>query len=263
MEWALMLAVFCALLAILALGLKAVDDAERENRLMEMQLHSEQMYREALEARIMEMRRFRHDVDGLLRAIELSGGASVKSSAPTGGMMLVDDASLVDDAFAGNGFDGDNPPVLPKSLREAFPLVAAIIELKCIQCAEEDVVFDAVVADDFASTAVAAGVREQDVCASVQNLLQNAYDESLRIKTADQRSMSLCMNRHGDKAAIRVTNCTESEEPPTFRTKKADGESHGVGLFLVNRAAAKYDSEPQVSFDGHAKLLTIDVELGL
>ena len=68
--WLISILITIAVLVILSLGMNIVANLESENRAVEAQLHAAQMYDEAFDARMKEMQRFRHDVNGLLQAIE-------------------------------------------------------------------------------------------------------------------------------------------------------------------------------------------------
>lgn len=254
MVWAVMFLALVVLLVLFGAGLNAVDVAGRDNRLEAARLRSEQMYREALETRTQDVRRFRHDVNGLLQAIEFAGedrGAGSGEGACAASIADAWEGAAVLDAAA-----------VSASIRKSFPLVAAIIGLKLSQCAEAGIDFRGDVADGFAEAAVAAGVSEADLCALVQNLLENAYEENLRIADPAQRAMELRMTGAGGVAVVEVANRTASDERPTFQTSKAHPDSHGVGLRVVDQVAAKFGTDPHVSFDPQARTIRIRVALG-
>ena len=314
MVWAVMFLALVVLLVLFGAGLNAVDVAGRDNRLEAARLRSEQMYREALETRTQDVRRFRHDVNGLLQAIEFAGedrgagsgegacaasiadaweGAAVLGAATVsvaGAVAAVDGVEGVGvastpeldgatGAVCAPISEGNSKPAIvafasagpcprsfafavSSSIRKSFPLVAAIIGLKLSQCAEAGIDFRGDVADDFAEAAAAAGASEADLCALVQNLLENAYEENLRIADPAQRAMELRMIGAGGVAVVEVANRTASDERPTFQTSKAHPDSHGVGLRVVDQIAAKFGTDPHVSFDPQARTIRIRVALG-
>lgn len=251
MAWLIILPIFVALFALLGVGLKAVNKAEQENYLLANQLRSEEMFRQALEERTAEVRRFRHDVNGLLQAIEFAGVANGNSPAQHDSRALGRDGE--------DGALSDKGPAVPKSLRRAFPLVGAIIDLKRIQCKEDEVELSIEIADSFADAAIEAGIAEADLCAMVQNLLENAYEASLRIGDAALRTIDLRMDCPDGQLSISVTNCTDSDERPTFQTNKAHPESHGVGLQTISKVISKYGGEQRVVFNSGQRMLTIQV----
>ena len=81
---ALLAAVAISGLLIAGLGVYAVERLESENEILEAEVESSRMYQEALGRRIEQVRRYRHDADGLLRAIEHALRQSEVSSSDEG-----------------------------------------------------------------------------------------------------------------------------------------------------------------------------------
>lgn len=79
---------FFVLVLCASFGLRVIESIERENRLVEAELQASQLYRESLDSRVEQVCRYRHDADGLLRALEQSIGhhadAPVTDSAAVG-----------------------------------------------------------------------------------------------------------------------------------------------------------------------------------
>ena len=70
------------------------------------------------------------------------------------------------------------------------------------------------------------------------------------------------MTGAGGVAVVEVANRTASDERPTFQTSKAHPDSHGVGLRVVDQIAAKFGTDPHVSFDSQERTIRIRVALG-
>lgn len=235
--WLLLVLITVAVLVILGLGLRFVENLESENRAVEAQLRSAQMYDEAFEVRMKELQRFRHDVNGLLQTIEY--GSKVRTA---------------DDGTDPSGGE-------QASCQEAGLLMDALLELKRAQCDSANIAFTTDVNAGWRAFAQARGIEEADVQAVAQNLLQNAYEASLEVFPESDRLIGFCMGDRDGKLRIETTNRIASDVVPTFETTKPDPEQHGIGLKVVEDIAVSYGGGKNVAFDPPTRLLTICVML--
>ena len=236
-------ALFVILLAIASIGLRVIEGMERENRLVEAELETSQLYRESLGSRAELVRRYRHDADGLLRAIEYS----------------IDPDERVENAETPlqlKGADGALTPLGAGS--HQLPLADAAVQSKRRLCADAGIEFPCTIDPAFAEASIRKGVSEVDLCIALQNLLDNAYEESLRAKAAGAGPMmSLELACNPDGLSITVANRTASTTPPEFRTHKAQPELHGVGLQVVRDIVREHDGNLASSFDAETHILAI------
>lgn len=239
-------ALFVALLLLASLGLRAIEGIERENRLIESELETSQLYRESLAARAEQVRRYRHDADGLLRAIEytLENDEPARVAGPVSSHAADSASDLA---------TGEHP----------FLLADAAIESKRRLCASKTISFSSEIDPEFAAAAVRCNVNEADLCIVLQNLLDNAYEASLKAQSAGvEPSIALSLESPDEKSLlISVNNRIAGSKPPDFRTHKERPELHGVGLTLVNNIAKTYRGSLTHSFDSDAQILTMTVKL--
>lgn len=254
--WMLTLLIAFTVLALLGLGIRFVEGLESENRAIEAQLRAAQMYDAALDARMKEARRFRHDVDGLLQAVEFAAasegasGISAEKSIDGLGAMA-----------GGNAGEGPSCNVDSTTQEGQGSLLNAVLDLKHAQCAEAGIRFACEVDDGWLLFSTRRQIDVDDVRAIVQNLLQNAYEASLEVQPASERIIEFELLSRDGKLEIKVANRTPSSTMPTFRTTKEDSEQHGIGLQIVEDVVRSYDGVKLVDFDSSARLLTIRVTL--
>ena len=235
--WLLLISITIAVLIVLGLGLQIVANLESENRAVEAQLHAAQMYDEAFDAHMKEMQRFRHDVSGLLQAIEYESKARTASDGIC--------SNEVDQAFA----------------RKPDSLVDALLALKQAQCESAQIAFSSDVDAGWRMFAQERGIEEVDVQAVAQNLLQNAYEASFEVFPESSRLIGFRMDDSDGKLRIEVTNRIVSDEMPTFETTKSNPKQHGVGLKVVEDIVTSYGGGKDIAFDPLTRLLTVRVML--
>ncbi|MDO4533027.1 MAG: GHKL domain-containing protein [Coriobacteriia bacterium] len=245
MELVMTSLLFLVLILLASFGLRVIEGMERENRLVEAELQASQLYRESLDSRVEQVRRYRHDADGLLRALEQSIGRYPDTSAP--GSTVVDQEPNL--GF-GSGYC-------------QLPLADAAIQSKRRLCADAGISFTHELAPDFAAVGARRGVSESDLCIVLQNLLDNAYEASLEAKAVGvEPAMSLRLSIQGKgDLRITVTNRTASAEPPEFRTRKSNPQLHGVGLQVVNDIARTHGGSFTSDFNPATQILTMAVRL--
>lgn len=242
----LLVAVAAACLLVVSLGILAVDRLESENEILEAEIESSHMYQEALGQRIEQVRRYRHDADGLLRAIEHALHRSETSSVDEGERIAGEDE-------------------YPELWDGAYPLVQAAIDLHKRQCVESGIPFLCSIAEDFGRGIADCGMEEAELCIVLQNLLDNAYEANCRIDARVEPRfapmMSLDARVDGRRLVLEVANRTASSEQPSLRTSKPQRELHGVGLMVVQDVARKHGGTVTASFDADARVMRVVFKL--
>lgn len=237
---------FFALILLASLGLRVIEGMERENRLEEAELQASQLYRDSLDSRVEQVRRYRHDADGLLRAIEHSLGDESGALAGT--------AVGSEEGGSSLGFGMGH---------SQLPLAEAAVQSKRRLCSDEGIAFTYEMDPGFTAEAMARGISEPDLCIVLQNLLDNAYEASLEAKAAGiAPAMSLRLDvREGGGLDIVAGNRTVSATAPVFRTGKANPRLHGVGLQVVNDIARTHGGSLSSEFDSATHVLAMRVRL--
>jgi len=108
------------------------------------------------------------------------------------------------------------------------------------------------------------GVSDADLCGLLSNLLENAVEACLRIKTG-RRVIRLGFTRVGDDMVIRVENTTDADVTPigeggAFQSSKSPGRI-GYGLASVRAIVKRYDGAVTFSWDKEKRLFTSVVVL--
>ena len=251
MEILMTSALFFVLSLLASLGLRVIEEMERTNRLAEAELQASELYRESLDSRVEQVRRYRHDADGLLRAVESMMGQDATSASKN--RASANTASRLGESGSALVLDTGLPDL---------PLADAAIQSHRRSCADVGIAFTCEVDPAFASETTRRGVSEPDLCIVLQNLLDNAFEASLEAKEAGiEPRMTLFMDLPDGGMRIAVGNRTVSAEPPVFRTRKDDPHLHGVGLEVVRDIARIYRGSLTPSFDSSTRTLTMTVRL--
>ena len=239
------IAVLASIMAFSSL-FKLAERLEEENRLLTMSIETSRIYKEALDEKVREIRKFRHDAVGLLQAIDMYDPGSGPGAAV---QYRKSDAEV-------NG----------RNVRSCMPLLEAIIELKRNQCDEAGIGFAC--PDEIPEHWTMPGMPEEtDLCLLIQNLLENAYEACLRIDDPAKRLMELSLGNDpgsdGDEempaAWVRVVNSIDEKEKVSFFTGKSDRELHGIGLRIVDDIVKKYNGEKIVRTDTDEHRITVEV----
>ena len=231
MGWLATLMVAIAALALLGLGLRFVENLELENRAVESQLRAARLYDKALEERVKEMQRFRHDINGLLQAIEYS--------------QYLQRNGETEPAFKG-----------------ASTLINSTLKLAKQQCAEANIDFSCDIDESFIAKANGLEIEESDIYAVVRNLIENALEASMEIQPASDRFIFTRLSAQENGLAIEVSNRIAKNEMPTFETTKEDVHQHGIGLQIVNDIATRHGGDARPSLDAATRTLSMHVQLG-
>lgn len=88
---------------------------------------------------------------------------------------------------------------------------------------------------------------DEDMCALLTNLLDNAIEECLRLLERGAKEAELCIDIHPHQTYLLIT-CVNSTDRTAFnrldkglRTTKSDKELHGYGTRIVTKIAEKYN----------------------
>ena len=218
---------FLSLLVLARIALLIED----ENGAIEKEIQMSRIYEEALQERVREIRQFRHDVKGLLQAMDRTASPGPMESST-------------------------------EERQSSLPLLSAILELKEQQCEQSCVDFLMDKAT-LISAVQDSGIDETDICLLLQNLLDNAYEASLKIPEKSQRAVYLDMKVNDSIKEIVVTNSISPTEGFSYRTSKANPEQHGIGLKIVDRITKKYGGKRTVEIDGNNHRVKVTVTLDL
>lgn len=100
-------------------------------------------------------------------------------------------------------------------------------------------------------------VKEEDLCALLANLLDNAIEASAGEAQGD---VQLFLDYVKGYLRVRVRNRTEEdvlEKNPTLLTTKGDRGHHGIGLSVVRSIAAKYQGDFQARWENGYFCVTV------
>lgn len=210
-------------LVLLGIGMRIVWSVELENRMTEAEIESSRRYQAMLGDRIEQVRRYRHDADALLRAIERAT-----------------------EFGAGQ-----------------FPLSQAALELQRHRCEQAGIPFivetedisEALIArevSDYDLCLVLQNLLDNAYEASV------AKDPSA-LPVEDREITLHVAGEDSGAVIIEVRNCIDDDTLPDFRTGKANPDLHGVGVRVVADIARKYGGELVPSLDPETRTLTMAV----
>lgn len=240
MSYVVMSVVFVVVLSLLSLGAKIVDSIEEESLRVENEIATARACRTSLAGRVEEVRRYRHDADSLVRAVE---------------------QAMLDEGARG----GEGGVPADGGATGGFALAWATIEMHRRLCAEAVIPFDCEVDGRFEHEADACGITEAELCIVLQNLLDNAYEASLAI-SSDESRFGRCVGLRMRQVAggglhIEVRNRVATPDAPSMNTSKASPEFHGVGLQAVADIAKEHGGSVESEFDAAERLFTMVVEL--
>lgn len=98
------------------------------------------------------------------------------------------------------------------------------------------------------------GIREDDLCSLLLNLLDNALEAASKIPSPGVREVECTIKVKQGYLAVKCENTYAGplpvDENGRLRSAKADYDSHGLGLLQMNSIAKKYGSVLDVSYTG-------------
>lgn len=257
MTWVVATVILTFLLAVMALAFTATEGLERESRIIADEMESFRLYDEQLQEKNRALRRYRHDANTLVQAIEYAlaqedAQGELQEGAAGGGSIAHQRGA----AAARHGEGGEAPA------RTGLALVDAIVGLKRRQCADAGIAFSVEASPKAPDALERAGVPESDAAAVVQNLLENAYEASLRMEAAVSPLIDFVLECPGEGGVrIRVSNRVDSEDAPAFLSRKPNPERHGLGMRIVDDIARAHGGTRHVEFDSAARTLCVEVRL--
>lgn len=105
---------------------------------------------------------------------------------------------------------------------------------------------------------------EDDLCAALSNLLDNAIEECARLGRAGRKDASFRLEIYPQKSYLFIQCCNTTDRTRLerasrgLRTTKGDDRFHGYGTRIIARIAEKYNGCAEFSLSGEtfvAKLL--------
>ena len=210
-------------LALLGVGMRIVWSVELENRMTEAEIESSRRYQAMLGDRVERVRRYRHDADALLRAIERATDFGA----------------------------------------ERFPLSHSAIELQRHRCEQAGIplivefedISQALIAcgmDDSDLCLILQNLLDNAFEASM------AIDKG--VLPAEERAIVLRLaGEEVGGVIVEVRNHTAGDAAPTFLTSKENPAFHGVGVQVVADIVRKHGGELVSSFDSETRILTMTV----
>jgi C4-dicarboxylate-specific signal transduction histidine kinase len=214
-----------AVLMFLGIGMRVVWNVELENRMDEAEIESSRRYQEMMGDRVEQVRRYRHDADALLRAIERAS-----------------------EFGAGR-----------------FPLSHAAIELQRNRCGDVGIPFRAdigIAAEALVDSGISDSDLCLVLQNLLDNAYEASCATERDGAPAAERAISLKIGQDTSRGVfVEVSNRTGTDELPTFETGKANPEYHGVGLQVVNDIPSKYGGAVRPAYDSATQTVTMAVEL--
>lgn len=244
MSWLVAALMGCAVFVLLSVGVRLLHNRDQENDMRAMQLRTKQHYDAAVERRVRDMRRFRHDAASFLQSAALM--------AQRDGSFVLDDVSRAPEEMELR---------LDPEICEGLPVFAAILELARTRCELHGVAFACDIMEELPG--VMGSIREGELCSVVQNLLDNALEACLQVEDEACRAVDMRIYIAGDSLCIKVSNSVRSGWKVSFKTTKDDPEHHGVGLPAVKDIAQRHGGVLETNYDGQSSTLFQQVLLPL
>lgn len=202
------------ILCVLYLVFKIFWLIRRQDRIIE-QLNEQRAYGEALRSGDEELRRFRHDhknhmivVNALLAAGRTDEARAYLGAIDTsigGALARISTGNFVADAIVNNK-----------------AVVASQAGGKIV----------------FTGSIPAVGIRNEDLCTVLANLLDNAI-EAIRKNGENERTIAIGADHTDSVFFMKIENPTSAVGDGPFKTTKKDRRNHGIGLKNVRRTVER------------------------
>ncbi|NCB91500.1 MAG: GHKL domain-containing protein [Clostridia bacterium] len=205
-----------------------IQQLEQENHLMQNYMSSMQEFYETVQERIEAVRRYRHDLAKHIQTLE----------------------ALIERQEGSEDIQGymDNLKGRYQTLKKeeycTDEIVNSVLSIKVQMCREKDIPLELHVEDITYS-----GVKEVDMVALLQNLLDNAMEANERIPSGEKKGIILEMGQIEDKIRIRVLNHVRPGEEVVFKTWKEKKEEHGIGTKIIDSLVDKYHGTKEIAQD--------------
>ncbi|MDO4522031.1 MAG: GHKL domain-containing protein [Eubacteriales bacterium] len=211
-----------------------------ENRMLRDYMKSTQELYESIEERTEAMRRYRHDLVKHIRTLE----AMLERETDMEGIQLyVDNLKHQYEDLCSQDCCGDE-------------VVNAILAVKRQQCERKRILLEVQVENgDY------GGIRELDLVALLQNLLDNAVEAQERIGEPEKKKISFRMSAEPEGIHIFVRNQIPDGERPEFRSGKKQREEHGFGRRIISSIVKKYHGEDRMLWDEETRCYTEELWL--
>lgn len=224
------------ILCVLYLIFKIFWLIRRQNQIIE-QLNEQKTYGEALRGGDEELRRFRHDYKNHMIVVNALLGAGRTDEARD---YLTAINTTVDSAL--------------RRISTGNFVADAIINNKAVTAAQTggEITFD--------GSVPAEGIRSEDLCTVLSNLLDNAI-EAIYKNDADRRTISISAGCSGECFFMKVSNPTMMTGENNLQTTKKDRRYHGIGLKNVRRCVERCDGTLIVTIEN--SMFTAEISMNL
>ena len=135
-------------------------------------------------------------------------------------------------------------------------VVSAILTVMVAQCRENDIVFKPILKYK------TLRIEDFDLSTILGNVLENAFEASLRVDNTNKRSIKLSIQEEKNIILIRCENYYEGMldgDGASLRSSKADKGKHGLGLGNIQDATEKYNGK--VSVETREQIFEIQIVL--
>ncbi|MCC8103454.1 MAG: GHKL domain-containing protein [Clostridiales bacterium] len=229
-----MIFVIAVMLSVLAVPLAIavilrVQEAEQEKALTQAYISSMEELCMDLQERTVLSRRYYHDLSKHIRVLEAMTGHPQRLQ--TGA------EERLDSSYTHN------------------EVLNAILISKANACQSRGIPFVVNVEDQ-----AYEWIRDTDLAALLQNLLDNAVEAQERMSERENRGIWLSMGQEDAVFWIELCNRISPGERMDFQTKKEKASEHGIGMKIIQSLVLKYNGQRQTTVDEEKHLLNIRIE---
>ena len=131
----------------------------------------------------------------------------------------------------------------------------AILNNKAVSAAKNSVRIE------FTGFVPSAGIKNEDLCTILANLVDNAVEACEKLTSDDIKTVEIEANIVNGFFLLSVSNPVEDGEKINLKTTKKNRKNHGIGLKNIERTVKKYEGAVVVSCE--ANIFTADVRMKL